>query len=54
VTEDGTQVPVTITDIKVDNLKNSSGGGMQAHNYWDNTTEFIPRLAGQLKESAAG
>jgi hypothetical protein len=33
---DGNQKPVTVTDIEVDNLKNSSGGGLQAHNYWDN------------------
>jgi hypothetical protein len=42
---DGAQVPVTITEVAVDNLANSSGGGLQAHNYWDNTSQFIPRLA---------
>ena len=46
---DGNQVPVAITDIEVNNLKNSSGGGLQAHNYWDNKEQFITRLAGLLK-----
>lgn len=45
---DGQQVPVPITDLEVDNLTHSSGGGLQAHNYWDNTTQFIPALAGLL------
>jgi hypothetical protein len=34
-----------VTDLEVDNLTYSSGGGLQAHNYWDNTTQFIPALA---------
>jgi hypothetical protein len=46
----GEPIPVPIEDRKVDNLTNSSGGGLQAHNYWDNTIEFIPQLAGLLKE----
>ncbi len=29
----------------VDNIANSQGGGLQAHNYWDNTKEFIPKVA---------
>lgn len=41
----GNQIPVTIADIKVDNLANSSGGGLQAHNYWDNKKQFIAELA---------
>jgi hypothetical protein len=55
VCADGTQASVDIVDHKVDNLTYSSGGGLQAHNYWDNTTEFVPRLAAELKrELAAG
>jgi len=54
VCADGTQASVDITDHKVDNLTNSSGGGLQAHNYWDNTAEFIPRLAATLKQELAG
>jgi len=44
----GQQVAVPVTDLEVDNLAHSSGGGLQAHNYWDNTTQFIPALAGLL------
>jgi hypothetical protein len=50
---DGNQVPVTITDIEVNNLADSSGGGLPAHNYWDNKEQFITRLAGLLKTTAA-
>jgi len=49
---DAKQIPVAITDTEVSNLKNSSGGGLQAHNYWDNKDEFIGKLAGLLKASA--
>lgn len=49
VADGGAQVEVPITDIPVDNLTNSSGGGLQAHNYWDNTDEFISKLADLLK-----
>jgi hypothetical protein len=47
---DGRLCPVTITDHRVDNLAHSSGGGLQAHNYWDNTVEFVPELAAVLKQ----
>ena len=47
------QVPVTVTDIEVNNLENSSGGGLQAHNYWDNKEQFITQLAELLKSTAA-
>ena len=50
---DGNQVPVTITDKEVNNLQNSSGGGLQAHNYWDNKDQFITPLAELLKTTAA-
>ena len=50
---DGKQVPVTITDKEVNNLQNSSGGGLQAHNYWDNKDQFITPLAELLKTTAA-
>jgi hypothetical protein len=35
-------------DVQVDNLRNSGGGGLQAHNYWDNRSEFIASLAKRL------
>ncbi len=50
---DGSQLPVTITDIEVNNLVNSSGGGLQAHNYWDNKKQFITQLAELLLKTAA-
>ena len=50
---DGNQVPVAINDIEVNNLANSSGGGLQAHNYWDNKEQFITQLAKLLETAAA-
>jgi hypothetical protein len=38
-----------ITDRQVDNVHLSSGGGLQAHNYWDNKTQFISALAAGLR-----
>ena len=36
---------IKVTDILVDNVKNSFGGGLQAHNYWDNEEDFVKHLA---------
>jgi hypothetical protein len=47
----GSRQPVPITDFRVDNLANSSGGGLQAHNYWGNTTQVIPELAATLEQA---
>lgn len=47
----GSQQPIPITDSRVDNLANSSGGGLQAHNYWGNTTQVIPQLAATLEKA---
>jgi hypothetical protein len=44
----GTIAPVRIADIAVDNLAHSPAGGLQAHDYWGNTVEFVPALAGVL------
>lgn len=41
----GKIIPILINDILVNNVKNSSGGGIPAHNYWNNTKEFIPQVA---------
>jgi hypothetical protein len=49
--EDAEPTPVAITDHQVDNVLNSSGGGLQAHNYWDNKTDFIPGLAAALRSN---
>jgi hypothetical protein len=42
--------PMLIKDILVDNMANSPAGGLQAHNYWDNTKEFIPQVAKLLRD----
>jgi hypothetical protein len=44
----GVLEPVEITDRQVDNLSNSHGGGLQAHNYWDNDKEVVAELAAIL------
>lgn len=36
---------VEILDTRVDNIHNSSGGGLQAHDYWNNRGEFVAPLA---------
>lgn len=36
---------IQITDLTVDNVKRSAGGGLRAHNYWDNIKQFIPQLS---------
>ncbi|MBV9231350.1 MAG: hypothetical protein JOZ18_18710, partial [Chloroflexi bacterium] len=41
-----------IDDRTVDNLTNSRGDGLQAHNYWDNDKEFVQPLADLLKQTS--
>lgn len=36
---------IKVDDRQVDNVKKSCGGGLQAHNYWDNEDQVVPRLA---------
>src|SRR6266487_1921845 len=43
---------LNIRDHEVDNLTNSIGGGLQAHNYWDNEPEFVKPLCDLLQEFA--
>jgi hypothetical protein len=50
---DGDENHVDVLDTQVDNVKNSSGGGLQAHDYWNNRTEFVAPLA-EIIEGAAG
>jgi hypothetical protein len=45
----GKSQPVGIIDLSVDNLKHSSGGGLQAHNYWDNISEWMPQMVKILR-----
>ncbi|MBO0791730.1 MAG: hypothetical protein J2P36_12380 [Ktedonobacteraceae bacterium] len=40
-----------IEDQVVNNIDHSNGGGLQAHNYWDNESEFIVPLATLLKQT---
>jgi hypothetical protein len=41
----GDTAPIHIHDKQVHNIPNSPVGGLQAHNYWDNTIDFIPKVA---------
>jgi hypothetical protein len=34
--ETGGEAAMAITDVLVDNVRDSAGGGLRAHNYWDN------------------
>jgi hypothetical protein len=43
---------VHIQDTRVDNIRNSSGGGLQAHDYWNNRSEFVHPLAEILEADA--
>ncbi len=43
--DNGAPSNIEVTDINVDNVHKSSGGGLQAHNYWDNEEEFVKQLA---------
>jgi hypothetical protein len=47
-------VPVrNMEDRAVDNLKKSEGGGLQAHNYWDNVEQVVKPLAEHLERFVA-
>jgi hypothetical protein len=39
---------VDVLDTQVDNIEHSFGGGLQAHDYWNNRSEFVARLAAIL------
>jgi hypothetical protein len=41
----GDERHVDVRDTQVDNIEHSSGGGLQAHDYWNNRTEFVDALA---------
>ena len=41
---------IPIEDQEVDNVTNSRGGGLRAHNYWDNETEVVRSVAATLKQ----
>ena len=50
----GSSTPVLITDQQVDNVHNTTGSGMRAHNYWDNVPQFVQPLAETLRGIATG
>ena len=45
--------PMPINDIHVNNMTNSPVGGLRAHNYWENTKEFIPAVVKILRDVMA-
>jgi hypothetical protein len=49
----GEIMPIHIEDILVHNVPNSPPGALQAHDYWDNTAEFIPKVAELLRDVLA-
>jgi hypothetical protein len=49
----GEIMPMHIEDILVHNVPHSPPGALQAHDYWDNTAEFIPKVAELLRDVVA-
>jgi hypothetical protein len=41
-----------VDDRKVDNLREPSSGGLPAHDYWSNETDFVNPLAKLLRSLA--
>jgi hypothetical protein len=50
----GAHVPLAVDDRVVNNRANSCGGGLRAHNCWDNEPEVIRPLADILGQVASG
>jgi hypothetical protein len=51
---DGGAHHVHVEDRQVDNVANSSGGGLQAHDYWNNNLQFVAPLSAALKAIVTG
>jgi len=49
-TTTGAMSPAALTDVPVNNVVNSRGGGLRAHNYWDNDLDFVQPVAKLLKQ----
>lgn len=49
----GTTTPAAIQDREVDNVAHCPAGPLAAHNYWDNTAEFVPALAEIVRSLAS-
>jgi len=50
----GHTLPVPLRDTEVSNAAHGAGGGLPAHNYWDNDAEFVRPLADILRGVTAG
>ena len=50
----GIECHFPIADHRISNVEHSSGGGLQAHDYWNNETEFVAPLGELLHELVAG
>jgi len=50
----GRLLSLEIEDQPVDNLTHSQGGGLQAHNYWDNEVQVVPAMVDILKHVQTG
>jgi len=50
--ENSSPIKVPLRDIAVDNANHGAGGGLAAHNYWDNKPEFIDKLNGFMRKAA--
>ena len=48
---DGTTLQIDLADSVTDNAGHGAGGGLPAHNYWDNNDQFVQPLAGMLKDT---
>jgi hypothetical protein len=48
----GTDAWIDVADEQVDNVAHSPDGGLKAHNYWDNESDFIAPLAQLLRREA--
>jgi hypothetical protein len=45
----GIATPHSLEDVIVDNVHHVGGGGLRAHDYWDNTDQVVPQLADRLR-----
>ncbi len=43
--DSGVSDPVSLSDTLVENAEHGAGGGLPAHNYWDNDEQFVGPLA---------
>jgi hypothetical protein len=48
--DSGGILPVQLDDFEVENAANGAGGGLPAHNYWDNGKQFVKPLADLLEQ----